>query len=103
MGILPMGGGTAVPSVVVVPLLVVSGVVVVEGKGAFVVEGVVALVVLVVGVVVVEWVVVVVVLLLVQPHAVIMDAIRMKTATKIPAFFIFSLLIFGIRCYYLPK
>lgn len=38
-----------------------------------------------------------------QPQAVIMDATNRNTAMKIPAFFIFSLLVFGIRSYYLPK
>ena len=83
-------------------------------SGPFVVEGavegaVVAAVEVVEGAVdfVVDWVVVLpegsVVTLPLQPQAVIMDAISRKVAMKIPAFFIVSLLVFGIRNYYLPK
>ena len=80
-------------------------------SGPFVVEGAVegAVVAVVEGAVdlVVDWVVVLlggsVVTLPLQPQAVIRDTSSRKVANKIPAFFIFSLLVFGIRSYYLPK
>ena len=103
MGILRRAGGVvsgcSVP--LVPPLVVVGDSVVVGGVviGAVVV-GAVALVVVVTVVVVL----VASVVTLLQPQPVIIDAISINTAIKIPAFFNFLILLFfGIRCYYLPK